>query len=84
MIDTLLAKPWALAEKLESVRHTSPGTFKPGTAIRIALQDTGDLVGQQDDQQDARHYEPGRHDFAQNVAPENIPQPTSLQLHSPA
>ena len=47
------------------------------------LQDTGDLVGQQDDQQDARHYEPGRHDFAQNVAPENIPQPTSLHRRNP-
>src|SRR5205823_5348221 len=42
---------------------------------RGALEHARDLIRQQDEQQHARDHEPGERDFAQNVAPEDLPQP---------
>lgn len=44
-IDKLIANPWRKVQKLESLQHALPGTFQPGTAIRLSLQGTGDYAG---------------------------------------
>jgi hypothetical protein len=44
-VDKLIANPWWMVQKLESLQHESPGNFKPGTAIRLFLQGAGDYAG---------------------------------------
>ncbi len=66
-------------QKAEVLQRAQPDELQHDALRKLVdgrpLQYHGDLVGEQNDQQDRGHDHGGHHHFPQNVAREDFPQP---------